>query len=110
MVVRSNSCCAGCSSKDFPALSGTICTLNTLSAAADKSAEQLAAVIVRDFALTNKTLKVVNSAYYAGFAGKVGTISRAIVVPGIEPIRALAASLMLFEHLAEGSNATRSRR
>ena len=94
-------------SKDFPALSETIRTLNTLSAAADKSAEQLAAVIVRDFALTNKTLKVVNSAYYAGFAGNVGTISRAIVVLGIEPIRALAASLMLFEHLSEGSNATR---
>ncbi|MCB1728480.1 MAG: HDOD domain-containing protein, partial [Gammaproteobacteria bacterium] len=75
-------------SKDFPALSETIRTLNTLSAAADKSAEQLAAVIVRDFALTNKTLKVVNSAYYAGFAGNVGTISRAIVVLGIEPIRA----------------------
>ncbi|MCP5305605.1 MAG: HDOD domain-containing protein [Chromatiaceae bacterium] len=93
--------------QDFPALSETIRTLNGLSASSNKSIEQLASVIVRDYALTNKVLKVVNSAFYAGFAGKVGTISRAIVVLGIEPIRALAASLMLFEHLSEASNADR---
>lgn len=94
-------------SRDFPALSETIRTLNSLSESSDKSLEQLAAVIVRDYALTNKVLKVVNSAFYAGFAGKVGTISRALVVLGIEPIRALSASLMLFEHLAEAGNAAR---
>jgi HD-like signal output (HDOD) protein len=78
-------------SKDFPALSETIRTLNSLTASSKKSTEQLASVIVRDFALTNKVLKVVNSAYYAGFAGKVGTISRAIVVLGVDAIRSLAA-------------------
>ena len=94
-------------SRDFPALSETIRTVNRLTAASDKTTEQLAAAVVRDFALTNKILKVVNSAYYAGFAGKVGTISRAIVVLGIEPIRSLAASLMLFEHLSGGGKAER---
>ena len=93
--------------KDFPVLSETIRTLNRLSASKEKSVEHLAAVIVRDYALTNKILKVVNSAYYGGFAGKVGTISRAIVVLGIEPIRALAASLILFEHLSDHHNASR---
>jgi HD-like signal output (HDOD) protein len=94
-------------SRDFPALSETIRTVNRLTAASNKTPEQLAAAIVNDFALTNKILKVVNSAYYAGFAGKVGTISRAIVVLGIEPIRSLAASLMLFEHLSGGGKADR---
>ena len=94
-------------SRDFPALSETIRTLNRMAASQEKSVEQLAAVIVRDYALANKILKVVNSAYYAGFAGKVGTISRAIVVLGIEPIRALAASLILFEHLNDGNNTAR---
>lgn len=94
-------------SRDFPALSETIRTVNRLTSASDKTTEQLAAAIVRDFALTNKILKVVNSAYYAGFAGKVGTVSRAIVVLGIEPIRSLAASLMLFEHLSGGGQAER---
>ncbi|MDJ0738410.1 MAG: HDOD domain-containing protein [Gammaproteobacteria bacterium] len=94
-------------SQDFPALSETVRTLNRLSAADERSTEHLAAVIVRDFALTNKILKVVNSAYYLGFAGKVGTISRAIVVLGIKPVRALAASLILFEQFAGDRNADR---
>lgn len=88
-------------------LSETIRTLNRLTASNEKSVEHLAAVIVRDYALTNKILKVVNSAYYGGFAGKVGTISRAIVVLGIEPVRALAASLILFEQLSDHRNAGR---
>jgi HD-like signal output (HDOD) protein len=93
--------------KDFPVLSETIRTLNRLTSSNEKSVEHLAAVIVRDYALTNKILKVVNSAYYGGFAGKVGTISRAIVVLGIEPVRSLAASLILFEQLANHRNAAR---
>ena len=96
-------------SSDFPALSETVRTLNRLTAADERPTEHLADVIVRDFALTNKVLKVVNSAYYAGFAGKVGTISRAIVVLGIKPIRALAASLILFEQFAGERNADRVR-
>jgi HD-like signal output (HDOD) protein len=93
--------------RDFPVLSETIQTLNRLTASDEKSVSQLTDVIVRDFALTNKVLKVVNSAYYGGFAGKVGTISRALVVLGIEPIRSLAASLILFEHLGNHRNANR---
>lgn len=93
--------------RDFPILSETIQTLNRLTASDEKSVSQLTDVIVRDFALTNKVLKVVNSAYYGGFAGKVGTISRALVVLGIEPIRSLAASLILFEHLGDHRNAAR---
>ncbi len=94
-------------SSDFPALSETIRTLNQVSASGDKPLEQLAAIIVRDLALTSKILKVVNSVYYSGFAGKVGTVSRAIVVLGIEPIRSLAASLLLFDHLSAGSQTDR---
>lgn len=93
--------------RDFPILSETIQTLNRLTASDENSVSQLTDVIVRDFALTNKVLKVVNSAYYGGFAGKVGTISRALVVLGIEPIRSLAASLILFEHLGSHRNADR---
>lgn len=93
--------------RDFPVLSETIRTLNRLAASSEKSVEQLAAVIVRDFALSNKILKVVNSAFYSQYSGKVGTISRAIVVLGIRPVRALAASLILFDQLADMDNADR---
>ncbi len=84
---------------DFPALSEAIRTLNRLVASEEEDISRLASAILRDFALTNKILKVVNSAYYSRFAGKIGTISRAIVVLGVQPIRSIAASLIFFEHL-----------
>jgi serine/threonine protein kinase len=84
---------------DFPALSESIRTLNRLVASEEEDVSRLASAILRDFALTNKILKVVNSAYYSRFAGKIGTISRAIVVLGVQPIRSIAASLIFFEHL-----------
>ncbi|MCW8945810.1 MAG: HDOD domain-containing protein [Sedimenticola sp.] len=84
---------------DFPVLSESIRTLNRLTASDDKGMDQLASIIIRDFALASKILKVVNSAYYSHFAGRIGTISRAIVVLGIQTIRSIAASLIFFEHL-----------
>ncbi len=61
------------------------------------SAEQLAASILKDYALTAKLLKVVNSAYSARFQGKVYSIRHAIVILGFERVRALALSLSLFQ-------------
>jgi len=65
----------------------------------DKDVNQMAGVIVKDFALTNKILKVVNSAFYGRFSGHIGTVSRAVVVLGTQAIRSLAASLIFFEHI-----------
>ena len=96
--------------KDFPALSESIRTINQLHSDSEKDAEKLASVIVNDFALTNKILKVVNSAYYGSFAGKISTISRAIVVLGVDSIRSMAASLIFFEHMSNRAVATRLKR
>jgi HD-like signal output (HDOD) protein len=84
---------------DFPALSESIRTLNRLADSEEQDMNYLASLLIRDFALTNKILRVVNSAYYSRFAGKIGTISRAIVVLGINTVRTIAASLIFFEHL-----------
>lgn len=85
--------------KDFPALSDSITALNKLVSSDDESVSELASVIVKDFALTSKILKVVNSVYYASFSGNIGTVSRAIVVLGVDAIRSIAASLIFFDHL-----------
>jgi serine/threonine protein kinase len=92
---------------DFPILSESIRTLNRLATAEVEDVGQLADVIIRDFALTNKILKVVNSAYYSRFAGKIGTVSRAIVVLGMKTIRSIAASLIFFEHMHDKTQASR---
>ncbi len=61
---------------DFPALSESILTLNRLSSSDDENIDRLAGIIVRDFALTSKILRVVNSAlcrknrhYHPGHCG-----------------------------------------
>ena len=92
---------------DFPVLAESIRTLNHLSSSEDEDTARLASVIIRDFALTNKILRVVNSAYYSRFAGKIGSVSRAIVVLGIKPIRSIAASLIFFEHLHNRTQAAK---
>jgi len=91
---------------DFPALSESIRTLNRLTSSEEENATRLANIIMSDFALVNKLLKVVNSAYYSRFAGKIGTVSRAIVVLGVKTIRSIAASLIFFEHLHNKAQAT----
>ena len=92
---------------DFPVLSESIRSLNRLTQSEEENISHLASVIIRDFALTNKILKVVNSAYYSSFAGKIGSVSRAIVVLGIKTIRSIAASLIFFEHLHNRTQASR---
>ncbi len=90
---------------DFPALSNSIRTINAMTSSSNQDVGDVAKVIVKDFALTSKLLKVVNSAYFGHFAGKIGTVSRAVVVLGMQPIRSLAASLIFFEHLSDKSQA-----
>ena len=87
---------------DFPALAQSISTLNELAASDRRDTTQLANIIVKDQGLSSKILRVVNSAYYAAFSGSIGTISRAIVILGVNGVRSIAASLSLLEHFGEG--------
>ncbi len=88
---------------DFPAMAETVLRVNKLAADEDASAVQLANAILDDYALTNKVLRVVNSAIY-GRSTEVTTISRAIVVMGWNPIRSLVLTLKLFDGLPESSS------
>ncbi len=87
--------------KDFPAFSQTIGVLNRVSASETESLATVSNAILKDISLTNKLLRVVNSAYYNRGGEKVSTISRAVIMLGIEPIKSLALSLMLFDHLQD---------
>ncbi|CAG0952830.1 eukaryotic-like serine/threonine-protein kinase [Burkholderiales bacterium] len=85
---------------DFPALSEAVSAVNRLAVSERESVHRLSESILRDFALTNKLLRVVNSAYYrqAG-AGAISTVSRAIIVLGFDAVRSLAVSLLLLDHI-----------
>jgi serine/threonine protein kinase len=85
--------------KDFPAFSRTISILNRASSSETESLSTVSNAILKDISLTNKLLRIVNSAYYSRGGGKISTISRAVIMLGINPVKSLAVSLLLFEHL-----------
>ena len=88
---------------DLPAFSEHIIEINSklssLTAITFSSAGDLAKIILKDYSLTNKLLKVVNSALYVTLSGKVATVSKAVLLLGFEKIRMIAATLLIFEHL-----------
>jgi HD-like signal output (HDOD) protein len=91
---------------DFPALSHTISEIN--KAVSDESAHTstLTEIILRDVSLTNKLLRLVNAAYYGARNGQpISTISRAVVILGLDAVRDAAISLLLFEHLENHAQA-----
>ena len=91
--------------QDFPALSESLVKINSLIDNEETHSQELANVIAEDFALTNKILKLVNSAYYRGAKPEVTTISQAVLLLGFEEIRSVAVSLMLIDHLHNKSKA-----
>jgi len=90
---------------DFPGLASTIVAINRATASEKEGLAHLANCILKDFALTNKLLKLVNSAQYAQFSGSISTVSRAVVIMGFNNVRAVAIRLLLLEHLQNKAQA-----
>lgn len=93
------------SKSDFPALSGIISEINKIVASDTSSHSRLAKVILQDFALTNKLLKLVNTASFGNFGGNINTISKAVVILGFDTVRNIAMTLILLEFLQNKSQA-----
>ena len=91
---------------DFPALSESVSAINKIANSETESVTKLSNSILKDFALTNKLLRLVNSAYFrpAG-GGSISTVSRAVIVLGFEAVRNIAITVLLFEHLQNKANA-----
>lgn len=90
---------------DFPALSESVSAINKIASSEKESINKLSNAILKDFSLTNKILKLVNSAYFrpAG-GGSISTVSRAVIVMGFEAVRNIAITVLLFEHMQNKSN------
>ena len=91
---------------DFPALSESVSTINKITESDKGNISSLSNMILKDFSLTNKILRLVNSVYYrqAG-GGSISTISRAVLVLGFDAVRNISITVMLFEHLQNKANA-----
>ena len=92
---------------DFPALSESVSTINRITGSDKGSISSLSNSILKDFSLTNKILRLVNSVYYrqAG-GGNISTISRAVLVLGFDAVRNIVITVMLFEYLKDKTNAS----
>lgn len=87
---------------DFPALSASMSRVQALSSSETDSLHSLCDEILKDVALTQKLLRVVNTAHYrrAG-SDPISTVSRAVTLIGVGGVRNLALSLMLLDHMED---------
>jgi eukaryotic-like serine/threonine-protein kinase len=91
---------------DFPALTDAVGRIQRIVASEHESLNSLANEILKDVALTNKLLRIVNSAHFrtAG-GGTISTVSRAAALVGFAGIRNLALSLVVLEHMQDKAQA-----
>jgi serine/threonine protein kinase len=91
---------------DFPALSASVARIQKLAQSENENLGSLSAEILKDVALTQKLLRLVNTAHFAQAAsGGVASVSRAVALVGFAGIRNLALSLVLLEHMRDQGHA-----
>ncbi len=89
---------------DFPALSDSVLRIQNMANSDTESVNSVTNEILKDVALTNKLLRMVNSANYA-HRGSINTVSRAVNLVGFNGIRNMALSLVLLEHMQDKAHA-----
>lgn len=89
---------------DFPALSDAVVRIQGMATSETESIGSVTNEILKDVALTNKLLRLVNSAHYAR-GSSIGTVSRAVSLVGFNGIRNMALSLVLLEHMQDKAHA-----
>ncbi|MDO9075388.1 MAG: HDOD domain-containing protein [Rubrivivax sp.] len=91
---------------DFPALSSSIVGIQRVAASETDSLKKLSDEILKDVALTNKLLRMVNTAHFTSKAGEgIGTVTRAVALVGFAGIRNMALSVLLLEHMHDKAHA-----
>jgi len=95
-------------SGDFPAFSKLIADLSIMASNDDASCTDMTNIILKDYALTQKLLRLINSAMYSPYTngGQITTVSKAVFILGFQQIRNVALSLNVFEKFANKSHAS----
>ena len=92
--------------KEFPAMSQSISRVNSIVFSDTSSVTMLINVVLKDFALTSKIIKLANSSYYSPSGrGNISTISSAIHRLGFDTIRNIVLGLLLFDNLKDRNQA-----
>lgn len=85
---------------DFPSLSKSVHELVESMQQESHSIADITGIILSDFTLTQKVIRLANSAMYSGIGGEITTISRAAMVLGLDAVLHLALSVRLIDTLS----------
>ena len=93
---------------DFPSLRDSIREIQKLARCETAHLRSFTAEILQDVALSNKMLRLINTAFYSSVGGgTIDSLSRAVSLMGFQPVGMLAASLKLFDNLPKGDSSQR---
>lgn len=84
---------------DFPALTQSVRGLIDALHDEGSNSARLADTVISDVALTQKVLKLANSAMYTSFGGEVSTVTHAIAILGHDALGHLAVGVKLLDSL-----------
>jgi HD-like signal output (HDOD) protein len=94
---------------DMPIFSASVNRVHMVSSNPDADAMELAVEVLKDANLTTKVLKLANSPLYNRGQGKIGNLSRAVVVLGFDTVKSAVLTLKLidsFQHQHPGIDMT----
>ncbi|WP_067062627.1 serine/threonine protein kinase [Roseateles chitosanitabidus] len=93
---------------DFPAMADSVARIQRMTQSENESLTTLSNEILKDVALTNKLLRLVNTVQFShAGGGHISTVSRAVALVGFGGIRNLALSLVLLERMENKGHAQR---
>ncbi len=85
--------------QDMPVLALTVQQIAQASERDDSSAAEISRIILQDSALTARVLRLANSNFFNPAGHPVSTVSRAVVVLGLNTVRALSVSVAIINTL-----------
>lgn len=85
---------------DFPAFLESIQRLDDLIQNENRNIAEITSVILSDFTLTQRVIKLANSAMYAGMGREITTITHAAVVLGMDTISHIVLSIGFVDKLS----------
>jgi HD-like signal output (HDOD) protein len=89
--------------RELPMFSRRLLELLTLSNQEQTSAQQLAGLVLEDYSLTFKVLRIVNSVHYNRSNRPIDSLSHAIVVLGMHTVQSLASAMEYFQGFEQRS-------
>ena len=95
---------------DFPSLSKSVHTLVESMQGEDHNIADITGIILSDFTLTQKVIRLANSAMYSSIGGEITTISRAAMVLGLDAVLHLALSVRFIDTLSSSAPDTAAAR